>query len=176
MKRFGSGILMMVLVSAAGLAGCVFPSDDGSQTGEESAALNGCGHNRHRCGGGCVSNTSITSCGNSCVACAAPANGVATCDGTLCGAACNSGFHRCGAACSSNLSVASCGLNSCTPCQPPANAVATCDGTTCRSQCISGFHLCNGVCLSNFSVASCGPASCTACPSGATCDGVVCRP
>lgn len=175
MQRFGYGILVLVLAGAAGLAGCVFPSDDGSQTGEESAALNGCGHNRHRCNGVCVPNNSVTSCGTSCVACPAPANGVATCDSTGCGSGCNSGFHKCGAVCASNASVASCG-RSCTACLPPANAVATCDGTLCLSQCVTGFHLCNGVCVSNASFSSCGPISCTACPAGATCDGLVCRP
>jgi hypothetical protein len=152
MKRFGSGILMILLVSAAGLAGCVFPSDDGSQTGEESAALNGCGHNRHRCGGVCVSNTSLMSCGNSCVACPVPANGVATCNGTSCAVSCATGFHLCGTVCVSDTinTVTSCG-RSCTACTAPANAVATCNAGTCGFFCNAGFHLSGGSCVSNLS-------------------------
>jgi len=146
MQRFGIGGWMMVLATVASLAGCVFPSDDGSQTEEENAALNSCGSGRHRCGRACASNKSVTSCGPSCIACPVPANAVATCNGTVCDFACSVGFHACGGTCVSNTSTATCG-NTCNACVAPANGVATCNGTACGIACEPGFTLSGGNCI-----------------------------
>ncbi|MHB8879584.1 MAG: RCC1 domain-containing protein, partial [Myxococcaceae bacterium] len=105
-------------------------------------------------------------CGASCTACAAPANGVATCDGTSCGFTCNTGYHACSGACVSNSSVSSCGA-SCTPCPVPANGTATCDGTSCGITCPSGFAACGSRCCLATSLAGGTGQSCAVTGLGA---------
>ena len=60
---------------------------------------------QHLCGQSCVDNTSVASCGTSCVPCNVPANGNATCNGTTCGISCNANFVPAGTSC----------IRSCTP-------------------------------------------------------------
>jgi hypothetical protein len=57
-----------------------------------------CATGFHRCGGACV-NISASSCGASCTVCPVPANGTATCDGSLCGIVCNVGYKSCNGTC-----------------------------------------------------------------------------
>ncbi|HEY3357965.1 MAG TPA: hypothetical protein VGQ83_32250 [Polyangia bacterium] len=137
---------------------------------------NPCGLGLHPCGGGCVSDHDVATCGSRCTACATPANGYATCDGTACGVNCNAGSHACSGACASNAAVATCGTR-CTPCAAPANGHATCDGAACGVACDTGYHACGATCASNLAPASCG-SSCTPCYApangSATCDGSAC--
>jgi hypothetical protein len=129
----------------------------------------------HTCGATCVSDSSVTSCGTSCAACAAPANASPICSGGVCSIVCNQGFklcgggcisdasscggacpagmHACGATCVSDSSVTSCGT-SCAACAAPANASPICSGGVCSIVCNQGFKLCGGACISNAS--SCG--------------------
>jgi hypothetical protein len=54
----------------------------------------------HRCGGQCVSNMSLASCGSSCMPCPQPSsNGSASCDGTSCQFNCDPGFAPAATAC-----------------------------------------------------------------------------
>jgi len=128
------------------------------------------------CPTGCVSNSSVDSCGSSCTACSTPSNGSPTCNGTACGVSCNNGYHVCGTACLSNTSVDSCG-SSCTACSTPSNGSPTCNGTACGISCNNGYHACGSSCAINTSTDSCG-SSCSACspPSNAspTCNGTAC--
>ncbi len=82
------------------------------------------------CNDSCFSDKDVASCGVSCTVCPAPANGVAICDGTRCGAVCSAGFHLCAGDCVPNDSVFSCGL-SCAACPVPPGGFATCDGLVC---------------------------------------------
>ena len=49
----------------------------------------------HRCGGVCVNNTSVATCGAACSPCPAPPNGTATCNGNSCGVNCSTNFADC---------------------------------------------------------------------------------
>ncbi|HLK35557.1 MAG TPA: hypothetical protein VKU41_02310, partial [Polyangiaceae bacterium] len=60
----------------------------GGKTCQSSSCA--CPSGMHDCNGTCMSNTSVGSCGASCMMCPPPSNGVATCDGTMCGMACTS--------------------------------------------------------------------------------------
>jgi len=150
----------------------------GSCISTAQACLGTCPAGTHNCNGTCQTNTSPNSCGvSSCTPCPTPVNGVATCDGTLCGFSCSVGYHLCGSACVPNSGVASCGTTSCTACTPPANGSAICDGLSCGFQCATGFHACGSSCAAASSVQSCG-ALCSPCPvpanGTATCDGTSC--
>ena len=151
----------------------------------------------HSCGGSCVDDRSLDSCGTSCTACPVTANATAaTCDGTSCGLQCDTGYHICSGGCVSGTSAQSCNM-SCTPCTAPIGGSATCDGTSCggscpsgqklclgaciamstacSGSCPSGTHDCSGNCFDDTSVNSCG-TSCTPCPvpanaTMATCGG-----
>jgi len=97
------------------------------------------------CPTGCLSNTAVASCGNSCIACTAPSNATPTCNGTACGFTCNTGYDSCAAnSCSSNNDINSCGTTSCQSCPPAGltNGTATCNGTSCGVGCVSGYSLC----------------------------------
>jgi hypothetical protein len=139
--------------------------------------MNECAPGTHECGGQCLADASINSCGASCTPCPMPANGQATCElvGTAraCGFTCATGYKKCGTQCIPN---ASCCVKE--DCPAVANGAATCSANhLCGFTCGGGFHACNGMCVSNTSTASCG-SSCTACaaPAGgtATCDGTAC--
>jgi hypothetical protein len=137
------------------------------------------------CSGSCPSGTracpdtfcranDVGACGATCAACPAPANGMATCNGTACDFGCNSGYKKCGTSCILEN-------HCCTPadCTPPANARATCTGGSCGYECSGGYHDCTGACASNTDVATCG-TRCAPCdqPTGGsvTCDGTMCVP
>lgn len=53
----------------------------------------------HDCGGVCVSDLSVASCGTRCTPCPEPANGVAACNAGVCDFVCADGYERCGDAC-----------------------------------------------------------------------------
>jgi hypothetical protein len=131
-----------------------------------------CDSGYHDCGGAlfpCKDDTSPSSCGTSCTACAAPptANAHSTCTNAACGWECNAGYHLCGSTCEA-ISPASCGA-ACKPCPPPPvndpNALAICDASgTCGIACKAGYHSCaGGVCVLEDK-GSCG-AGCDVCPS-----------
>ncbi len=143
-------------------AACASPPGGGQPACVAFQCTAKCDPGQHACSGTCTLNTSVATCGTSCIPCPSPTNGTATCNGTECGAACISGFHACGGSCASNTSVTSCG-GSCTSCAAPAGGYATCDGTTCDFTCSSGYHRCGGTCASDTSVTACG-ASCLTCP------------
>ncbi|MEP6651911.1 MAG: hypothetical protein ABJA82_01045, partial [Myxococcales bacterium] len=97
-----------------------------------------------------------TSC-TSAATCPAPAggNGMAVCNGSICGVVCNNGYHRCGNVCALNNSPLTCGTTAaaaaCTPCAVPTNGTATCDGTplACGVNCTTGYHACGSACIVN---------------------------
>jgi hypothetical protein len=123
---------------------------------------NPCPTGQHPCGGACVSNGSVATCGSACAPCPTPANGVATCDGTSCGVACATGYHLCGGVCVSSSAVATCGTR-CTPCPEPDGGRATCNAGSCGVACDPGTHACGAECVDSGSVLHCGSA-CTPCP------------
>ena len=63
-----------------------------------------CGSGKHQCGGKCVSNQSVNSCGTSCSPCAVVSNSRASCDGKKCSIRCNAGFKFCRGSCIPNSS------------------------------------------------------------------------
>ena len=58
-----------------------------------------CGPGFHSCGGACVSDLDVNSCGTSCVPCPAPPSSTAICDSGACDFICDDTFERCGDAC-----------------------------------------------------------------------------
>ena len=66
--------------------------------GGDGPATLTCAPPQNSCGGKCVEGNDLTSCGTSCTACTAPANGLVSCDGT-CKTSCNVGFSACGKEC-----------------------------------------------------------------------------
>src|SRR5262249_55532203 len=80
----------------AGCMLCTAPSN-ATPTCNGTCGFN-CVNGYHKCNGACAQNTSPMSCGTmSCNACPPPgiANGVATCDGTMCGVGCVAGYALC---------------------------------------------------------------------------------
>jgi hypothetical protein len=99
----------------------------------------------HLCHGTCVDSKSPMTCGMFCDdPCPVPMDGVATCDGNQCGAACPGGKKLCLSACIS-------------------------DTQACTGMCPSGSHNCNGICADDKSPNFCG-GMCKAChaPQGGT--------
>jgi hypothetical protein len=145
---------------------CPKPASNGSATcaGTPLACGVRCDLGFHACGSSCVVNgsTSTNSCGNSCAACTAPANGSVTCNGRSCVQACNTGYHLCNGACLPNNSVEGCGTASCTPCRVPPNGSPTCNGTSCGFECNSNYHKCGNNCASNTDPNNCG-STCKLC-------------
>lgn len=126
--------------------GCA--SNDGCPGANQSCDLGTnacvCDSGFHECGGECVSDNAVATCGTRCSPCPTPDNATPTCDGTSCGFTCNTGFHACSGQCVPDNSV-TCGT-SCSPCTPPANATSTCHGTTCGYTCDPGYLKCSGSC------------------------------
>ncbi len=58
-----------------------------------------CNPGFHNCSGVCRSDTSVATCGTSCLPCRPPTNATATCDGTTCDFVCDTGWSRLGATC-----------------------------------------------------------------------------
>ncbi len=78
-------------------------SDDGGGTdstvgdaGEPDATVSPCGKGEVLCGNTCYPDD-VDHCGPACAQCGAPTNGVATCDGKICGFTCN--VLQCGSTC-----------------------------------------------------------------------------
>ncbi|MFO0722776.1 MAG: kelch repeat-containing protein [Myxococcota bacterium] len=67
------------------------PAADGNASADAEVP---CPTDQHRCGGTCVSDLLVDSCGDRCVPCPAVANATTTCNGT-CGFSCRSGFFAC---------------------------------------------------------------------------------
>lgn len=85
-----------------------------------------------------------TACGNTCNA---PANAVATCNGS-CGFTCNPGFSDCDGnplnGCEVNLTSDPSHCGTCPTVCNGVNGTATCNGGLCGIQCAAGFENCNG--------------------------------
>lgn len=135
-----------------------------------------CRAGHHRCGGICVPDDTVNTCGGRCDPCPSDPNGSASCDQGQCKLNCGSGFQACGERCSRPDDPAACGP-SCTACPGDPHGRATCDGTSCGMACETGFHLCGTTCVADTAVSSCG-ARCDACPTdpngAASCNGVDC--
>jgi hypothetical protein len=162
--------------------------DTGTGTGGAGPGIT-CPMGQHVCADRCVPDDDVNSCGTSCSPCTAPSDGIATCDGTKCGADCSAsgkklclgacipmneacsgtcptGTHECGGICPSSQDVNACGT-ACTPCPVPVGATqATCDGTACGFQCSPGYHPCGNGCATADDAKACG-AACTVCPTSA---------
>jgi hypothetical protein len=81
----------------------------------------------HVCSGECVDDTAPATCGTSCTPCPAPANGVASCDGTSCAVTCDPGFVTCSTGCCSCGNVQT-DPNNCGYCGHSCGAEACVDG------------------------------------------------
>jgi hypothetical protein len=120
-------------------------SGAGGATGGSGPSDPTCQPGFHLCHGTCVDSKSPMTCGMSCDdPCPAPMDGVPTCDGNQCGAACPGGKKLC--------------LSACIP-----------DSQACTGTCPSGSHNCVGICAEDKSPNFCGTA-CKACraPQGGT--------
>ncbi len=97
----------------------------------------------------------------------APANATATCDGTICGFACDAGFSDCdgearnGCEVDTRTSGAHCGRCG-AACVAPAGSVATCVAGRCAvmKSCPAGQTLCNGTCASVGASCTVGVGAC----------------
>ena len=92
-----------------------------------------CPTGQHKCGGSCVSNSSINSCGLfSCSPCAAPPGYSATCDGFSCGMTCDGGINcgSTGACADTNKDPRNCGGCGIT-CLDPASIGPNCVFGSC---------------------------------------------
>jgi len=103
----------------------------------------------HRCGGVCVSNTSVSSCGTSCTPCPEPPGSTATCVAGICGFVCDPGLQRCGAECvDTQTDPRFCGdcLTSC-PVGEECDAGQCLDPNDCRTNGVGcvGFTYCDDV-------------------------------
>jgi hypothetical protein len=157
--------------------GSVTP-DPGGVVGPGTVPPTSCKLDEHACSGVCVSNSSPSTCGSSCDACAVPANGSSTCADDACGIRCNPGYHLCGDRCVSDASIETCG-GACTSCPEPENGTAQCsEANMCALLCSPGYHACGDTCVNDASTAACGP-SCSVCsaPENATpvCNGDSCE-
>jgi hypothetical protein len=105
------------------------------------ACSGSCQPGSHDCGGVCVDGAKVANCGTLCAPCpAAPAGGVATCDGTACGFSCDVG-KRCGDKCGE-----CCADGDCTA---QMAKTVTCDLATlkCKYACPAGQKDCSGTCI-----------------------------
>ena len=146
----------------------------GKETCSSSCEFSGtceCPAGQHLCNGSCVSNTLVTSCGDSCTPCPAAPGGTPTCVAGRCGINCGA-LTACGNSCFDvQTDAAHCG-DCTTACPRGESCVAG------RCACPTGEHRCAGRCVRNDSPATCGEMACSACtaPPGATatCDGKSC--
>lgn len=98
-----------------------------------------CAEGFHDCQGNCVANDDPNTCGTSCTPCPAVGGGVATCDGTQCGALCNDpNAIQCGGSCYATAEDA-CGP-SCEPCGTVENGSISCIGGSCQSSCNATYQ------------------------------------
>jgi hypothetical protein len=170
------------------------PSPDGPPTPSEGTT---CPEGFHTCGGKCVDNTSVNSCGLACEPCPGVQGGSAVCMGGRCAVTCPAGQkpcqdkcvpvdtvcegcpagkNECGGICVEATSRTACG-SACAVCPTSDHGVTSCDGDKCQLKCDPGYHSCNDVCVSDLRPESCG-ASCSPCsvPIGgkATCNAGKC--
>ncbi len=109
-----------------------------NQVCSNAACTSTCAAGLTPCAGACLDLTQEpTSCGACGRTCPATANGVATCNASTCGVACNSGYRACGARCEAE-SATSCGA-ACTVCPTPANGVALCTAGACGFKCNESY-------------------------------------
>lgn len=165
------------------------PPEAGAPSGNVS-----CPPDQHVCGGVCVDNRSIDTCGVSCAPCPAVVDGTPTCDGMSCGIKCPAGKRECDGRCSDNAEpcnagcpkgkrlcndrcvdltdVQACG-SSCMACPAPSGGTAMCDGRTCISRCPAGWLLCGARCANPMTdknhCGQCQHACLNGCTSG-SCD------
>jgi hypothetical protein len=129
------------------------PCDDRC-IGETEICPRTCQPGFHDCGGVCVDNAKVTSCGIACDSCpAAPAGGYATCDGSKCDFACDVGKRcneKCGECCSDQ------------DCTAGPGKVASCELATlkCKVSCPAGSKECGSDCIAE--AACCKDADCPA--------------
>ncbi|HVE83007.1 MAG TPA: Ig domain-containing protein [Myxococcales bacterium] len=133
----------------AGCAACGPDSDRCASGGTQCACgtgTNPCAPGSSCCpdpGGGarCANlSTDVQACGSCGTRCAAPLNAGATCDGGVCGAACQAGFAACDGrtldGCEVNLRTDPNHCGSCpTACSGTSGGSATCDGGACDLSC-----------------------------------------
>ena len=91
----------------------------------------GCQAGFHLCAGVCVDDTAPATCGTSCTPCPAPANGLASCDGTSCSVSCDPGYVACSTGCCGCGDVQS-DPNNCGACGHSCGG-QTCVGGVCGS-------------------------------------------
>ncbi len=145
----------------------------------------GCSVGYHLCGTQCLSNTSVSSCGASCTACGAIANGTAGCNGTSCQiGSCNPGYTNCDGVVSDGCNIDTltdpkncngCGMQ----CSLP-NATAGCAGGSCTiASCNANFQDCDKKAATGCEVdtltdnGNCGGCG-KMCTGGETCSGGNC--
>ena len=144
-----------------------------------------CAAMNHACGQTCVSNAAVTSCGNRCTVCPAPAaNGVASCTAGACGFACAPGFVASGASCvdidECRIDNGGCGSSLTTTCTNTsggrtcscATGYGPADGGVCGDvdECATN----NGGCSSNATCTNTVGARTCACQPGWVGDGLTC--
>lgn len=83
--------------------------------GAGGGGAGGCPVGQHLCGLACESNSSLETCGEACDPCPSVPKGMATCNGSTCGAQCSANDKICNGAC----------IATCFTCQ--ANPIARCD-------------------------------------------------
>jgi hypothetical protein len=105
--------------------------DSGSVVDSAPGADGGCASGFHVCAGTCVDDTAPATCGSSCTPCPAPANGVASCNGTSCTATCDPGYSTCSTGCCS-----------CGDVQTDPNNCGTCGHSCGGRACVDG--VCGG--------------------------------
>jgi len=105
------------------------------------------------CGVSCVP-TSAICCDDPTGCPSGPVNGFATCNGNMCGTACNRGFRLCGNVCIADDVGACCPATVQNDCGAVANASVSCSSYACTFSCNSGFQQCGDQCISN---AACCP-------------------
>lgn len=144
---------------------CNYPSGVAACDGT-SCSLMGCLPGFDNCDGiienGCEADlSSVMSCGTCGMACTAPANASATCDGTTCGFTCDMGFEDCDgmaangceADLSSDMTCGTC-MNSC------SGATPLCSGGTCVSGCMAPTPDRCGMTCTDVNT---DPSNCSAC-------------
>jgi hypothetical protein len=144
------------------------------------ACVDQCRADQNLCGKLCVSASSVSACGPTCLACPTSPSGDTSCDGQRCSLTCKPGFHLCTDRCLPADRPDSCG-DRCAPCPPPPpGGVAACTAGQCDFTCPRG-QKCGDKCIGTGE--SCGPkkesgASCGGngdCSSGACVEGICCE-
>lgn len=88
---------------------CTSPVNGGCIASGDCACLSG----THDCGGTCVFDTSVYTCGTSCSPCPVPTRGSATCTAGLCSLVCPSPYVLCGSSCEFLSATCTVGVGAC---------------------------------------------------------------